>query len=97
MRRSALASAALDGVNAGSLLIAASTLLKQAHLPFAINAQTPTNTDEIWNQPAYRYHVYDYRTLTTAQAADHEATVAGHAVTADAAGAIDGGDGRLFS
>ena len=59
-----------DGVNAGSLLIAASTLLKQAHLPFAINAQSPTNTDEIWNQPAYRYHVYDYRTLTTAQAAN---------------------------
>ena len=58
------------GVNAGSLLVVASTLMKQAHLPFAIDAQTPTNTDQIWNQPAYRYHVYDFQPLTEAQAAN---------------------------
>ena len=59
-----------DGVNAGSLLVAVSTLLKGYHLPFAIERQTPASTDQIWNQPAYRYHVYDYHPLTTAEAAN---------------------------
>src|SRR5262249_10546073 len=28
------------------------------------------NTDQIWNQPAFRYHVYGFETLTTSQAAN---------------------------
>lgn len=58
------------GVNAGSLLVAAATLLKKNQIPFAINAQTPGATDEIWNQPTYRYHVYDYHPITAAEAAN---------------------------
>ena len=58
------------GINAGSLLVAAATLLKRHHIPFAMDAQTPLTTEEIWNQPAYRYHVYDYHPLTTAEAAN---------------------------
>jgi hypothetical protein len=59
-----------DGVNAGSLVIVASTLMKQNQKPFAINAQNPGNTDQIWNQPAYRYSVNRFETLTMAQAAN---------------------------
>lgn len=59
-----------DGVNPGSLLIVASTLMKQQQLPFAIDAQSDFNTDQIWNQPSYRYSVNRYQTLTAAQAAN---------------------------
>ena len=59
-----------DGVNAGSLLIVASTLMKQQQLPFAIDAQNDFNTDQIWNQPAYRYAVNRFQPLTQAQAAN---------------------------
>jgi len=59
-----------DGVNPGTLLIAASTLMKQQNLPFAIDAQNSFNTDQIWNQPAYRYAVNRFQTLTVAQAAN---------------------------
>jgi hypothetical protein len=59
-----------DGVNPGSLLIVAATLMKQQQLPFAIDAQSDFNTDQIWNQPAYRYTVNRYQTLTAAQAAN---------------------------
>ena len=59
-----------DGVNAGSLLVAASTLLKRNQVAFTIDLQKPTTTDQIWNQPTYRYHVYDYHPLTEAAAAN---------------------------
>lgn len=58
------------GVNAGSLLVTAATLLKKYRVPFAMDAQNPTTTAEIWNQPTYRYHVYDYHPLTMAKAAN---------------------------
>jgi hypothetical protein len=59
-----------DGVNAGSLLVAASTLLKRYHVPFTIDLQKPATTEQIWNQPTYDYHVYDYHPLTQAAAAN---------------------------
>jgi hypothetical protein len=59
-----------DGVNAGSLLIVASTLMKQRQQPFAIDAQDSSNTAEIWNQPAYRYTVNRFEPLATAEAAN---------------------------
>ncbi len=59
-----------DGVNPGSLLIVASNLMKQNQMPFAIDAQNDFNTDQIWNQPAYRYTVNRFQPLTQAQAAN---------------------------
>ncbi|MFT3776504.1 MAG: hypothetical protein QM820_65015 [Minicystis sp.] len=59
-----------DGVNAGSLLVVASTLLKQNQTAFAIEAQNPQTTAQIRNQPTYRYHVYDFHPLTRSQAAN---------------------------
>jgi hypothetical protein len=56
--------AGCDGVNAGSLLVTLATLLKRYQVPFVMDLQKPTKTDEVWNQPAYRYRVYDYRPLT---------------------------------
>lgn len=59
-----------QGLNAGALLIVAAGLMKGRHQPFAIDAQNAFNTDEIWNQPAYRYSVYRFEVLTEAQAAN---------------------------
>ena len=59
-----------DGVNAGSLLVAAATLLKQYRVPFTIDLQKPSTTEQIWNQPTYLYHVYDYHPITRAAAAN---------------------------
>lgn len=58
------------GVNPGTLLIVAAARMKKAHLPFAIDAQNDYNTDQIWNQPAYRYTVNRFQALTTEQAAN---------------------------
>ena len=44
--------------------------MKKQHLPFAIDAQNDFNTDQIWNQPAYRYTVNRFQALTPAQAAN---------------------------
>ena len=59
-----------QGLNAGALLIVLGNRMKRQHLPMAIDAQNDFNTDQIWNQPAYRYQVYEYQPLTTAQAAN---------------------------
>jgi hypothetical protein len=56
------------GVNFGTLIIAAANLMKKG-LPFAIDAQTRLNTDQIWNQPAYAYKVLGYKELKEQQAA----------------------------
>lgn len=56
------------GVNAGSLLVALATFLKRHRIPFAMSAQSPDKTDEIWNQPVYRYHVYDARSISRREA-----------------------------
>lgn len=58
------------GVNPGSLLIVMAAQMKKKHLPFAIDAQNDSNTDQIWNQPAYRYTVNKYQSLTEKQAAN---------------------------
>jgi hypothetical protein len=62
--------AGCDGVNAGSLLIAAATLLKRHRIAFVMDVQRPNSTDQIWNQPTYAYHVHDFRPLTRAAAAN---------------------------
>jgi hypothetical protein len=59
-----------SGLNAGSFLVVVSTLLKQHHQALAIDLQKPAKTEEIWNQPAYHYKVYDYRPITAAEAAN---------------------------
>jgi hypothetical protein len=58
------------GVNAGSMLVVAASLLKYNRIPFAVDAQNPRTTAEIWNQPTYRYHVYDYHPITASEAAN---------------------------
>ncbi len=58
------------GVNPGTLLIVAAARMKKQHLPFAIDAQNDYNSDQIWNQPAYRYTVNRYQALTATQAAN---------------------------
>jgi hypothetical protein len=57
-----------QGVNAGTLLVVANTLMKQRHTGFAIDAQNEFNTAEIWNQPSYRYTVNEYSSMTEAEA-----------------------------
>jgi hypothetical protein len=57
-----------QGVNPGTLLVVASTLMKTRHTGFAIDAQNEFNTDQIWNQPSYRYTVNSYAPMTEAQA-----------------------------
>jgi hypothetical protein len=62
--------AGCQGLNAGALLVVAGNLMKGRQKAFAIDAQNDFNTDQIWNQPSYRYTVYRYETLTEAQAAN---------------------------
>jgi len=62
------------GLNAGSLLIVLNHRLKQAKKAMAIDAQNAWNTNEIWNQPAYRYTVNRYEPLTMVEAANLVAT-----------------------
>jgi hypothetical protein len=59
-----------QGLNAGALLIVLGNRMKKQHLAMAIDAQNDFNTDQIWNQPAYRYTVYRYDTLTLVEAAN---------------------------
>ena len=58
------------GLNAGAMLIVMGNLLKMQQKPFAIDAQNEFNTDEIWNQPAYRYTVNRFEALSEAEAAN---------------------------
>jgi hypothetical protein len=58
------------GLNAGALLVVAGNLMKLRRKPFGIDAQNEYSTDEIWNQPAYRYKVYRYEALAEAEAAN---------------------------
>lgn len=58
------------GVNPGTLLIAAVTLLRRYQIPFGIGAQNKDKTAEVWNQPTYQYHVNDFHPLTMAKAAN---------------------------
>jgi len=58
-----------SGTNAGTLLIVANNFMKKLKRGFAVNAQAPSSTDEIWNQPAYRYTITSYSALDEAEAA----------------------------
>jgi hypothetical protein len=58
------------GLNAGALLVVLGQQMKRLHLALAIDAQNDFNTDQIWNQPAYRYTVHRYQQLTQVEAAN---------------------------
>jgi len=58
-----------QGANAGSLMIVAHVFMKNRKIGFAVNAQEPDATNEIWNQPAYRYSIDSYDALTEEEAA----------------------------
>lgn len=58
------------GLNAGAMLITMGNLLKLQQKPFAIDAQNEFNTEQIWNQPAYRYTVNRFEALSEAEAAN---------------------------
>jgi hypothetical protein len=58
------------GLNAGSMLIVLGNRLKKEQKPFAIDAQNEFTTEQIWNQPAFRYTVNRYEELTEAEAAN---------------------------
>lgn len=62
--------AGCKGLNPGSLMIVLNHRLKIAKKPMVMNAQTEAHTEQIWNQPAYRYKVNRYEVLTEAQAAN---------------------------
>ena len=57
------------GLNPGTLLSLLAGRLKAADpQPFAINAQRPELTEQIWNQPVYRYIVHQYQEVNMARA-----------------------------
>ncbi len=58
-----------QGLNAGSMVIVAGNMMKLRHKPFVIDAQNEFNTDQIWNQPAYRYTLNKFEALSEAEAA----------------------------
>ncbi len=58
------------GLNAGSMLIVMANRLKGEKKPFAIDAQNDFNTEQIWNQPAFRYTVNRYETISEETAAN---------------------------
>jgi hypothetical protein len=59
-----------QGLNAGAMVIVATNMLKLDEEPFAIDAQNEFNTDQIWNQPAFRYTVHRFEKVTEAEAAN---------------------------
>jgi hypothetical protein len=63
------------GLNPGSFVIVMANRMKNIKnaanfvpKPFAINAQNDDNTDQIWNQPAFRYTVNDAAAISEEQA-----------------------------
>ncbi|HUS68609.1 MAG TPA: hypothetical protein VMZ28_28935 [Kofleriaceae bacterium] len=63
-----------QGLNAGALVIVAGNVMKIQKKKFNIDAQNEFNTEQIWNQPAYRYTVNRFETLTEREAANLVAT-----------------------
>lgn len=59
-----------QGLNPGSLVIVLGTQMKSKKKAMAIDAQNDFNTDQIWNQPAYRYEVNRYEAVTASEAAN---------------------------
>jgi hypothetical protein len=58
------------GLNPGTMLIVLGNRIKMDGKPFAIDHQTQTTTDEIWNQPVFGYTINRFQTLTEAEAAN---------------------------
>jgi hypothetical protein len=58
------------GLNAGALVIVLSQQMRALNQTLTIDAQNDWNTDEIWNQPAYRYTVNDYEEIDAVAAAN---------------------------
>jgi hypothetical protein len=56
------------GLNAGALLVVLGNRMRRDHLPLAIDAQNDFNTDQIWNQPAYRYRMNAYQPVSKSEA-----------------------------
>lgn len=56
------------GLNPGAMVMVLGNRLKRDKQPFAINAQQAGITDQIWNQPVYRYTVNGYEEIDRAQA-----------------------------
>ena len=59
------------GLNPGSLMIVLAHRMKRDQKPMAIDAQADYNTDQIWNQPAYRYTVNDFKKIDEATATNY--------------------------
>jgi len=62
--------AGCKGLNPGSLMVVLNQRLRVQKKPMVMNAQAANHTEQIWNQPAYRYKVNRYEPLTEAQAAN---------------------------
>jgi hypothetical protein len=58
------------GLNAGSMLIVMANRLKGEKKPFAIDAQNDHTTEQIWNQPAFKYTVNAYKEISEVEAAN---------------------------
>jgi hypothetical protein len=58
------------GLNAGAMAIVIGNRLKKDGKPFAIDAQNEFNTEQIWNQPAFRYTVNRFEDITESEAAN---------------------------
>jgi hypothetical protein len=63
-----------QGLNAGALVIVAGNVMKMQKKKFNIDAQNEFNTEQIWNQPAYRYTLNRFESLTEREAANLVAT-----------------------
>jgi hypothetical protein len=58
------------GLNAGALVVVLGQWMKKKKGALAIDAQNDFNTDQIWNQPAYRYTVNRFTPIDAASAAN---------------------------
>jgi hypothetical protein len=72
------------GLNSGALMVILANKMKNVSKAdgftpkaIAIDAQNEFNTDQIWNQPAYRYQVNDARALSEAEAIQATSTPQG--------------------
>lgn len=57
-------------MNPGALMIVLHHRLRRDAKPFVVDAQDESNTDEIWNQPAFAYTVNRFAVLSTSEAAN---------------------------
>jgi hypothetical protein len=58
------------GLNAGALVVVLGQQMRRLHKALVIDAQNDWNTDQIWNQPAYRYTLNRYEEIDQVAAAN---------------------------